>query len=146
MIVTKKDSLWLIENYQDEDIHFKFFYPESFTGLSTLDTYIKRGCARIKEEPFEKLNARILIREEFDSIAYFMDNKGNKIAEREMQGSPMIALDESYFTQDAFSQRIEDEILAEKTGREVFVSEMSEGEATALMKGFAQHRKNIGNN
>lgn len=146
MIITKKEALLLIENNPDEEFHFRFFYPESITGLSLLDTYIKRGRARIKEEPFEKLDARILIREEFDSIAYFMDNKGNKIAEREMQGRPMIALDESYFTQDAFSQRIEDEILAEKTGREVFVSEMSEGEATALMKGFAQHRKNIGNN
>lgn len=146
MIITKKEALHLIENNLDEEIHFKFFYPESITGLSLLDTYIKRGRARIKEEPFEKLNAQILIREEFDSIAYFMDNKGNKIAERETQGSPMIALEERYFTQDAFSQRIEDEILAEKTGREVFLPEMSESEAGALMSGFAQYRKNVGNN
>lgn len=143
MIITEKEVLHLIENYPEEEIAFKFFYADSPTGLTPMETYIKKGFARFKERPFDKLSAHELILNDLKSIAYFMDSTGEKIAERENEDAPMIAIKEHYFKQDAFSQRIEDELLAEKTGREVFLPEMSHEEAGALMKGFAQYYKNL---
>ncbi|WP_285013682.1 hypothetical protein [Lactococcus garvieae] len=50
-------------------------------------------------------------------------------------------MSEEAFEQSLYEQMVENELVAQATGREIIVEDDTEGMAGSIVKGFAQYRK-----
>lgn len=90
--------------------------------------------------PDIRISAERIIREEWDNIAYI--KMGDEvICERKRYGAHMERMSEEAFEQSLYEQMVENELVAQATGREIIVEDDTEGMAGSIVKGFAQYRK-----
>lgn len=145
MIVKKEQIMRIILEQQSQEIKFRFYSATTIGGLSktelaTYESIIPKGSTKATYEhrPDIQFDALALVKSEWQDIAYFSLN-GKMICERSAYGEAMISKCDELFTQNAYKQAIEDELKAEKRGREVVVSELTEKGAGGLMSDYATY-------
>ena len=146
MIITQRDVLRVIAQHPKERVDFKMYGWEAEHGLSPQATtartsYLPAGSQMaLTEDETGKIVAKTsmnqLVKELWESLAEF-SMKGKTICKRSAFGQPMLSQDDALFSQESIVQRIEEDLIAAKTGREVLTSDISEVDAASLMKGFA---------
>jgi hypothetical protein len=148
MIVEKEILMRVMLENQSKKMTFRFYgiYATSFgsdlTDLMDYESIIPENTtsATYEHRPDIQIDALPLIHEEWENIAYFTLD-GKTICKRSEYGQPMISRDDELFTQPPYEQMVEDEIIAQKTGRTIINSELTESDAGSLMAGFAAYRK-----
>lgn len=145
MIVKKEQIMRIILEQQSQEIKFRFYSASTIGGLSktelaTYESIIPKGStsATYEHRPDIQFDALALVKSEWQDIAYFSLN-GEMICERSAYGEAMISKCDELFTQNAYKQAIEDELKAEKSDREVVVSELTEKGAGGLMSDYATY-------
>lgn len=145
MIVKKEQIMRIIIEQQSQEIKFRFYSATTIAGLSktelaTYESIIPKGStsATYEHRPDIQFDALALVKSEWQDIAYFSLN-GEMICERSAYGEAMISKCDELFTQNAYKQAIEDELKAEKSDREVVVSELTEKGAGGLMSDYATY-------
>ncbi|MQQ80517.1 hypothetical protein GFV15_06055 [Lactococcus lactis] len=145
MIVNKEQVMRFILEEKSQEIKFRFYSATTIGGLSktelaTYESIIPKGStsATYEHRPDIQFNSLKLVESEWDDIAYFSLNN-EMICKRSTFGEPMISRNDELFVQSIYKQAIEDEIKAEKNGREVVVSELTEKGAGSLMSDYAKY-------
>lgn len=145
MNINSEQMMRVIFENKAQKIEFQFYSATTIAGLSTteLTTYKSvipkdTTVATYEHRPDIKFDALILVREEWEDIAYFSLD-GEVICKRSAYGEPMISRNDELFIQSPYKQAIEDELKAEKNGREVIVSELTEKGAGDLMSDFTTY-------
>lgn len=145
MIVKKEQIMRVILEQKSQDIKFRFYSATTIGGLSkielaTYESIIPKDStlATYEHRPDIQFNALKLVESEWDDIAYFCLNN-EVICKRSAFGEPMISRNDEMLFQSIYKQAIEDEIKAEKNGREVVVSELTEEGAGGLMSDYATY-------
>lgn len=145
MIIKKEQIMRVILEHQPQEIKFRFYSATTIGGLSktemvTYESLIPKDSASATYEhrPDIEFDALKLVEAEWDDIAYFsLDNE--VICKRSAYGESMISQKDELFIQTSYKQAIEDEIIAEKSGREVVVSELTEKGAGNLMSDYSTY-------
>lgn len=154
MEINKMDLLRKIVEYNNEEIQFRLFdstiqpVPIGSTHLAKRHGFIEQGSLLAgligaEAEQDIRVDIREIFKDIWDLIASFTFN-GEKVCERKSYGKPMEALDESFFEQGEYDKFVEEELLAQKQGREVIVPQNSERLSASIMKEFIEWRNNGG--
>lgn len=147
MMLTALDALRLIENDSDKTFTFPIYDVLSHNTITapkipTLAPNSRTVWLMDKGQPVPKSHKEVsnFLRELWDDIVEItMD--GEIVARRDSYGKPMMAVKEVLFEQDAYDKLIEDDILAEKSGRELVARDLTESGAAAMMRGFIRSRE-----
>ncbi|ETD05739.1 hypothetical protein N568_0101300 [Lactococcus garvieae TRF1] len=147
MIVEKNEVLRVLNENKAKKFALRFYsaqatYGKDDNNLVTFETIIPQNSmmATYTHLPDIKISAERIIREEWDNIAYI--KMGDEvICERKRYGAHMERMSEEAFEQSLYEQMVENELVAQATGREIIVEDDTEGMAGSIVKGFAQYRK-----
>jgi hypothetical protein len=128
-------EICLFENWQGKAISNAFALP-SFTIAGTRKMIVKE---RAEFPPFDYVP---ILRDSstFNLLAYIKKD-GKLIAQRKDKDSPLVALDDTLFTQNAYSQFVEDDLYQSHTGREINVAPLTESSAGSIMNAFFKWRE-----
>ncbi|HBC90615.1 MAG TPA: hypothetical protein DCZ00_04125 [Lactococcus sp.] len=147
MIVNSRDVLRKIHENMNANIEYRLFSENAEAGLrpselAPLHGYIEKGTlmASLKENKAMRVDIRSLFAEIWNSFAYF-EFDGQRVCECKAFGKPMLALNENFFKQGAYSEFVEETLLASKGSREVVVEDISEDLAHSMMKEFNAWRQ-----
>jgi len=145
MIVNKEQIMRVIIEYQAQEIKFQFYSATTIAGISntelaTYESIIPNNTliATYVHRPDIKFNAIELIQSEWKDIAYFSLN-GEVICKRSGYGQPMISRNDELFIQSEYKMSIEEELRAQKTGREIISSDLTEKGAGDLMSDYSAY-------
>lgn len=142
MMLTALDAWRLIENNTDKTFTFPLYdvLSNNTTTAPKIPTLVPNSSTvwlvdkgQVVPQSHKALSN--FLRELWDDIAE-MSMNGEVVAHRESYGKPMQAVKSELFEQDAYDKLIEDDILAEKSGRELIAHDLTEAGAAAMMRGF----------
>ncbi|AYG02052.1 hypothetical protein [Lactococcus allomyrinae] len=142
------DVLRVMAEHRASEFEFRIYSPRteqglSDTELSELPAYVEKNSTLAKLRGNEKsvIPVTTFFEADFQTIASFkMD--GELICERKAYGQPMIAVNQALFEQGTYSEMLESQFKGIRTGREIFVPEMSEATASGMMKEFMKWKEN----
>ena len=144
MIVNKEEVLRVMVEHQAQEMTFRFYSVLATEGgqptdLTSYESLVPAGqlIATYEHRPDIKVNPLEVIRSEWESIAYFKLD-GEVICKRSAYGQPMISRQDDLFTQRPYKLMIEKELQAEKSGREIAVSDLTEKDAGNIMSDYAR--------
>ena len=142
MNITSLDALRVIQNNAHATFTFPLYDVLSHNTKTTkkLPTLVAGSeTIRLMNQGVAAPNSHYgliaFLRDLWEDIAAIEMN-GKVISQREAYGKPMLALDETLFKPDAYEKLIEADLVAEKTGREIVVGDLTEEAAASLMRGF----------
>ena len=142
MQVTKQQCLRVLFEHQEQPRSFRFYSILAEQGIQSTDliTYeslILAGgmIATYEHRPDVQEDAIAIINYEWKNIAY-VTIEGEIICRREAYGLPMISHNDALFIQNSYAQIVEDELVAQKNGREVRLPDLSESDAGGLLQGY----------
>ncbi|CAM3025121.1 hypothetical protein GHI93_00315 [Lactococcus hircilactis] len=145
MIVEKETLLRVMIENQEKLMSFRFYYVLAVQGidktdLMTYESLIPAGTlkATYAHRPEVEIDAVELVKQEWESIAYFMLD-GTLLCKREAYGKPMISRDDEQFSQSLFKSQIEAELTAQNNPREIVIADMDEQTAGSLMSDYAKY-------
>lgn len=147
MIVEKNEALRVLIENKSKRFALRFYSAQAVHGgepvdLVTFETIIPGGTmlATHVHHPEMKMQVDKIIRNEWDNIAY-IKMEDEVICERKRYGAHMERISDEAFKQPLYEQLVENELVAQATGREIIVEDDTEGMAGSIIKGFAQYRK-----
>lgn len=150
MLVTAREVLRVIHSHRDVDFDFPIYSSETENGQSKTATMANRTYLPAGSLMARTVDARgkVLVEWEIDKLVVQMWDSlscfkmaGSVICKRSAYKQPMISKDDSLFLQSPIEQAIEDDLVAQKTGRELVMPDLSEDGAASLMKEFAEWRQ-----
>lgn len=140
------DVLRVMAEHKESEFEFRIYSPNteqglSDTELSKLTSYVEANSTigRLRGNENSRVSITEFFESDFQTIALFkMD--GELICERKAYGQPMLPVKSSLFEQGAYSEMVEKQFAGVRTGRTIFVPEMSESTAGGIMKEFMAWR------